>query len=138
MEIFNNSSNGINKFLAIWNKTLQKFEPRKRKNGEKWGKNFSCVGKMCYSWTKTWLMLTANTHWPSTFAMWLKLNSKISVVKYKKNSQKAEIPWGVLLQNLKGKGSISPSNSDGQLPNILFTYLCLRLCVKVHRVVAVA
>ena len=39
-------------------------------------------------------------------------------------------------QNLKRKGSISPSNFDSQLPNILFTYLCLSK--RVYRVVAEA
>ena len=39
-------------------------------------------------------------------------------------------------QNAKGKESISLSNSDGQLPYILFTCLCIR--VRVLGVVAVA
>ena len=75
-----------------------------------------------------------------------KLNSKISVGKYKKDhwcqlvfhrgaklklcSKNAEILY--FGQNPKRKGNISPSNFDGQLPNILFTCLC----VKVLRVVS--
>ena len=39
-------------------------------------------------------------------------------------------------QNPKRKGSISPSNFNGQLPNILFT--CLSLCLGVLRFAAVA
>ena len=38
--------------------------------------------------------------------------------------------------NPKRKGSISPSNFDGQLSNILMPYLCL--CVRVLRVATVA
>ena len=38
-------------------------------------------------------------------------------------------------QNQKCKGSISPSNFHGQLPNILFA--CLRLCVRILRIIAV-
>ena len=76
----------------------------------------------------------------------IRLNSKVSVKKYKKNCylprpldflpesyakfkfKNTEIPWNKIQnfsQNLKHKGSISPYNFDGQLPNILFTNLCL-------------
>ena len=39
-------------------------------------------------------------------------------------------------RNPKRKGSISPSNFDGQLPNVLFTCLCI--CVRMLSVVSVA
>ena len=75
----------------------------------------------------------------------LKLNSKISAKKYKKIklTEASRFSTGELSknyvekiqrfhkmccyfgQNPKHKGNISPSNFDGQLPNILFTCLCL-------------
>ena len=86
---------------------------------------------------------------------WLKLNSKISVAKYKKKIHRgqlifhrgakqklclkyAEIPQNMLLHWPKSKAqrSISQSNFDGPLQNILLRCLCL--CVRILRVVAVA
>ena len=85
----------------------------------------------------------------------LKLNSKISAGKYNKNKfteaswfSTGELSKDFVLklqrfhktccyfgQNPKCKGSLSPSNFDWQLSNILFT--CLYLCVSVLRVIAV-
>ena len=90
------------------------------------------------------------------FCTGIKLNSNISAGKYKKikftdssrfsteqlsrnyvpkiqRSDKMRCYFG---QNPKPKGNISPSNFHGQLPNVLFTCLCL--FVRVLRVVAVA
>ena len=39
-------------------------------------------------------------------------------------------------QNPKRKGSLSPSNFDGKMPNVLFPYLCI--CVRAIIVVTVA
>ena len=84
----------------------------------------------------------------------LKLNSKISTRKYKKKIKSTgsngfdikelrKIVFKMSRDSIKHvvtvakiqstKGSISSSNSDGQLPNILFTYLFL--CLRVLKVV---
>ena len=84
----------------------------------------------------------------------LKLNSKISAGRRKKfarpnwfftrklsknhvkKMQRFHETGCYFVQNQNRKGSISLSNSDGQLQNILFT--CYSLCIRNLRVVAVA